>query len=135
MSNTASKPNRGLVKIGKNKAVVNDLDIPALRDDYILVKVVAVALNPADWQDLSEPFDPSSKPLLIGTDFAGIVEAVGDKVTKEFKKGDRVAGLVHGSMLHLFIIFMQAYHFQKNGFIFLCEAECATLSSQSRRQP
>jgi NADPH:quinone reductase-like Zn-dependent oxidoreductase len=29
-------------------------------------------------------------------DYAGVVEEVGSKVTKPFKKGDRVAGFVHG---------------------------------------
>jgi NADPH:quinone reductase-like Zn-dependent oxidoreductase len=32
----------------------------------------------------------------IGCDYAGIVEEVGSKVTKPFKKGDRVCGFAHG---------------------------------------
>lgn len=30
-------------------AEIQDVPIPALRDDYVLVKVKAVALNPTDW--------------------------------------------------------------------------------------
>jgi NADPH:quinone reductase-like Zn-dependent oxidoreductase len=33
----------------------------------------------------------------VGCDYAGVVEAVGPQVKKAFKKGDRVAGFVHGS--------------------------------------
>lgn len=32
----------------------------------------------------------------IGCDFAGIIEEVGSRVTKAWKKGDRVYGFVHG---------------------------------------
>ncbi|KAK9236797.1 protein TOXD [Lipomyces kononenkoae] len=89
--------NRGLVKQGTNHAVVAELPLPSLRDDYILVKTVAVALNPTDWQDLDEDFEPGAKPLLMGCDYAGIVEAVGKNVTKGLQQGDRVMGLVHGT--------------------------------------
>lgn len=33
---------------------------------------------------------------IVGCDYAGIVEEVGSKVTKEWKKGDRIAGFTHG---------------------------------------
>ena len=89
--------NRGLVKRGKDDTAVIDLPLPGLRDDYILVKTIAVALNPADWQDLGEDFTPGSKPLLMGCDYSGIVEAVGPKVAKNLKVGDRVMGSTHGS--------------------------------------
>ena len=93
---TSKPPNRGLVKQGKDEVAVVNLPYPSLRDDYILVKPVAVALNPADWQDLGEDFTGST-PLLIGCDYSGIVEAVGKKVSKDLKKGNRVMGSVHGS--------------------------------------
>lgn len=32
-----------------NKAELQDVPVPALRDDYVLVKVNCVALNPTDW--------------------------------------------------------------------------------------
>jgi NADPH:quinone reductase-like Zn-dependent oxidoreductase len=71
-------------------AVVSDVPIPALRPEYILVRTVAVALNPTDWKSSQGVNDP----VTIGCDYAGIVEDVGEKVTKPFKKGDRVCGFV-----------------------------------------
>lgn len=35
--------------VGVGKAEVQDVFLPRMRDDYILVKVHAVALNPTDW--------------------------------------------------------------------------------------
>jgi len=74
-------------------AVKAEVPIPKLRDDYILVKVKAVALNPTDWKHVDKIADKGSR---IGCDYAGIVEEVGSKVTKGLKKGDRVAGICHG---------------------------------------
>jgi NADPH:quinone reductase-like Zn-dependent oxidoreductase len=71
-------------------AVVSDIPIPALRPEYILVRTVAVALNPTDWKSSQGVNDP----VTIGCDYAGIVEDVGEKVTKPFKKGDHVCGFV-----------------------------------------
>ncbi|KNG81698.1 protein TOXD [Aspergillus nomiae NRRL 13137] len=75
-------------------ALVHDRAMPKLRDDYMLVKTVAVALNPTDWKHIDNLVLESGP--LVGCDYAGIVEEVGPKVTKEFKKGDRVCGMAHG---------------------------------------
>ncbi|KAH8426388.1 zinc-binding alcohol dehydrogenase family protein [Aspergillus melleus] len=78
----------------KHADLVTDHAIPVLRDDYILVKTVAVALNPTDWKHVAFLAPPGP---VVGCDYAGVVEAVGKDVTKPFKKGDRVSGFVHGS--------------------------------------
>jgi len=88
--------NRGLVKQVAGGPALKTLPLPQLRDDYILVKTVAVALNPADWQTLEEEPRPDSKDLLLGCDYSGIVVAVGKDVRKSFKKGQRIAGSAHG---------------------------------------
>lgn len=88
--------NRGLVKTDKNQTAVTNIPFPSLRDDYILVKTIAVALNPADWQNLDEDFESGAKPMLLGNDVAGIVEGVGKNLTKRWKLGDRIVCCVHG---------------------------------------
>jgi NADPH:quinone reductase-like Zn-dependent oxidoreductase len=86
---------KAIVITSPHKAeLVTNHPIPRLRDDYILVKTVSVALNPTDWTDIDD-FDTPG--LLVGCDYAGIVESVGKDVKKSFKKGDRVCGFAHGS--------------------------------------
>ncbi|KAF5878304.1 putative zinc-binding oxidoreductase protein [Botrytis fragariae] len=78
-------------KPGEAKAV--EASIPKLRDDYILIKTKAVALNPTDWKHVEWL---TSNGARVGCDYAGVVEEVGSAVTKDFKKGDRVCGFCHG---------------------------------------
>ncbi|MFL6139815.1 MAG: NAD(P)-dependent alcohol dehydrogenase [Frankiaceae bacterium] len=76
-----------------------DVPVPALVDDGVLVRVRAVSVNPADWfavtgtpylgRALTGLRQPRSR--LVGTDFAGTVEAVGKDVT-QFRPGDEVLG-------------------------------------------
>ncbi|KAG8427469.1 putative secondary metabolism biosynthetic enzyme [Metarhizium acridum] len=75
--------------------VVTDRPIPKLRDGFILVKTVAVGLNPTDWKHVDYVVKEAGP--VVGCDYAGVVEAVGAGVTKPFKKGDRICGMAHGS--------------------------------------
>lgn len=92
--------NYGIVKTAVGEARLQPIPIPRLRDDYILVKTIAVAINPTDWQTIDEQTSPRTKsPTLLGCDFAGIVVEIGKGVEKEWKKGDRIAGMAHGGLL------------------------------------
>jgi len=86
-------PNHAIVIKATGDARLEEAPIPKLRDDYILVKVKAVALNPTDWKHIDYLADPGAR---VGCDYAGVVEEVGSKVTKPFKKGTRVSGFCHG---------------------------------------
>ena len=88
--------NRGIVKLAKGEATLTSVPEPKLPDDSILVKTVAVALNPTDWQTTDETPKPGITRQLLGCDGAGIVVKVGKNVTKDLKKGDRVVGIAHG---------------------------------------
>ncbi|PYI14031.1 zinc-binding oxidoreductase [Aspergillus violaceofuscus CBS 115571] len=83
-----------IITAPQHAKVVDDRPIPRLRDDCILVKTVSVALNPTDWKHIDNLASPG---VLVGCDYAGIVEAVGKAVKKPFAKGDRICGFVHGS--------------------------------------
>ena len=81
------------IKGPRDAQFVTNRRIPHLRDDYMLIKNFAVALNPADWKHIDFMAIAGALP---GCDYAGVVEEVGEKVIKPFKKGDRVCGMCHG---------------------------------------
>ena len=60
----------------------------------VLVKVHATSVNPVDWKIRAghlRAFREYPLPLILGWDFSGVIEAVGDDV-KEWNKGDEVYG-------------------------------------------
>ena len=85
---------KAIVYVDKGEAKIEEVPQPKLRDDYILVKVTTVGLNPTDWKHID--FGMAVPGARVGCDYAGVVEAVGSKVTRKFEKGDRIAGMVHG---------------------------------------
>jgi len=84
---------RAIVVTSPGHAAIESIPMPTLRPDYILVRVHAIALNPTDWKHVEWL---TTKGAKIGCDYSGVVEEVGSKVTKTFKKGDRIAGFAHG---------------------------------------
>src|SRR5437763_6416786 len=84
---------------------VEEIEKPALEDDRVLVRVRASSINKADWYGLiGKPrlfrpmmggiFKPKSRQ--VGTDFAGVVEAVGS-VVEGCSVGDEVFGTRDGA--------------------------------------
>ncbi|KAI9848706.1 MAG: putative secondary metabolism biosynthetic enzyme [Sclerophora amabilis] len=71
--------------------------LPTLRPDEVLVRTMAVALNPCDYK-MHERFPCPG--AIDGCDFSGIIVGIGAGVSatgKSFRIGDRVCGAVHGS--------------------------------------
>lgn len=78
---------------------IEEVEKPDVKDNCILVRVIANSANPADWHIIrGKPFfarltfgllKPAWK--IPGADFAGIVEKTGNGVL-QFKPGDRVFG-------------------------------------------
>jgi hypothetical protein len=93
---SSTMQNFGLLRTDTGIAELRAIPIPELRQGYILVKTVAVALNPTDWTSLDAVGNPGT---IVGCDYAGIVEQVGAGGSNRFKKGDRIAGFAHGGML------------------------------------
>lgn len=83
-----------IIRSPQQAALVYDHPIPALRDGYMRIRTVAVAVNPCDWKQVDGLGSPGT---LLGCDYAGIVEEVAPGGHKSFKKGDRVCGMVHGA--------------------------------------
>ncbi|TVY24189.1 Protein TOXD [Lachnellula hyalina] len=85
--------NKAIIVQKLGLAQVVDAPLPKLRDNYILIEVRAIALNPADWKHIDYLSLPGN---WCGLDYAGVVLEVGSAVTKPFKKGDRICGACHG---------------------------------------
>jgi NADPH:quinone reductase-like Zn-dependent oxidoreductase len=83
---------------------LEDIDMPVVGDDTVLVRVHAASVNALDWHRVrGRPYlvhlsDGLRKPKLprFGVDLAGQVEAVGSNVT-QFRPGDEVFGARTGA--------------------------------------
>lgn len=84
-------------KYGDNSVLQlkEDLEIPKIKNqDEILVKIYSASLNPIDYKmrdGYTQIILPYPLPMIMGHDFSGIVEDIGQNV-KKFKKGDQVYG-------------------------------------------
>lgn len=88
---------KGVFSTAVGEVAIQDAPIPKVRDDYVLVRVKAVAINPTDWKSVDTQ-NGTCVGTKVGCDYAGVVEEVGPAVTKPLKKGDRVAGMTFGSV-------------------------------------
>ena len=80
---------------------LRDVDMPAVGDNDVLVRVRAASVNPLDWHFMrGSPYlvrmlaglsRPRAGAARLGADMSGLVEAVGTNVTG-FRPGDQVFG-------------------------------------------
>lgn len=73
------------------------IDKPRAGAGEVLVRILASGTNPIDYKIRTgqAPYAMPELPAVLGTDLAGVVEAVGEGVTA-FKAGDEVYGLTGG---------------------------------------
>ena len=82
-----------------NQVRIENMPKPKLKSNDVMIRVYATTVNRTDCGVLTgSPYIfrffvgwPKPRTPILGTDFAGIVEGVGEKVTK-FKVGDKVWG-------------------------------------------
>jgi len=75
-----------------------ELEQPVPSGNQVLVKIAATTINPFDIKVRSGAMKddvPVHFPFIPGSDFAGTIEEVGEKVTR-LKKGDKVFGIAFG---------------------------------------
>ena len=72
--------------------VVHDVEVPIIQPDEVLIRVHAASVNPIDWKRRDGAYGKSGFPMILGQDYAGIVQVVGDEV-RQFAQGDRVFGV------------------------------------------
>ena len=103
---TPTNPMKAILscEYGVENLQLREIEKPTPADDEVLVRVRAASVNPADGHLIRDSWMArllgglrKPKNTRFGTDFAGVVEAVGKKV-KEFKRGDEVFGAKNGAV-------------------------------------
>lgn len=77
---------------GPDVLALNEIDMPPLTDDQVLVRLVATSINPVDYKTREGKFavvKESDLPMVPGRDVAGTIESDGGR----FKAGERVYGM------------------------------------------
>jgi len=89
-----------LKRYGKaDQLAFSDIPRPTIKPDEILVQVHAVGLNPIDYMIPKGAFKPILKfqlPATMGSDLAGVVVEVGNRVTR-FRPGDSIFASIFDS--------------------------------------
>src|SRR5438045_6927231 len=105
-SATPSNPIKAIVncEYGVENLQLRDIEKPMPKDNEVLVRARAASVNPADGHLIRgawpmRPMTGMRKPknIRFGTDFSGVVEAIGKNVT-DFKTGDEVFGAKNGAV-------------------------------------
>ncbi|PSR84843.1 2-methylene-furan-3-one reductase [Actinidia chinensis var. chinensis] len=78
----------------------SSVSVPTVKDDEVLIRVFAAALNPVDFKRRQGKFKASDSPLptVPGYDVSGVVVKVGTQV-KSLKEGDEVYGNINEKAL------------------------------------
>ena len=106
LSATPSNPMKAILncEYGVENLQLQDIEKPTPNENEVLVRVHAASVNPVDGHTirgawLMRPMSGMRKPknTRFGTDFAGVVAAVGKDVT-DFKPGDEVFGAKNGAV-------------------------------------
>ena len=70
-----------------------DVPVPKPGTNEMLVRVHAAGVNPVDWKIRHGLLGQGPLPQMMGSDFSGVVEALGSGV-RDFRVGDAVFGIV-----------------------------------------
>ena len=83
---------------GKNDLRLEEFELPAIRDDEILAKVISDSICMSSYKAASQgpdhkrvPNDVAENPIIIGHEFCGEIIEVGAKWQDQFKAGDKYA--------------------------------------------
>lgn len=114
---------------------------PALADDRLLVHVYAASVNPLDWHFLrGEPYVMRLQAGLglpanprLGVDYAGVVVAVGSKVTR-FRPGDAVMGGRRGSFAEYISVAEEGAIARKPDSVSFADAAAAPIAAVTALQ-
>ncbi|MGK6317172.1 NADP-dependent oxidoreductase [Neorhizobium sp. DT-125] len=80
--------------------VCDDMPVPEIGPDEVLIRTYAAGINPADWRTRNGQFSamrPATFPLTLGLDVAGTVEAAGAQANG-FRPGDKAIARAEGAL-------------------------------------
>ncbi|MEL0081888.1 MAG: NADP-dependent oxidoreductase [Gammaproteobacteria bacterium] len=89
---------------GNELLQVGERPDPVVKSGQLMVRVHAASVNPIDWkvgQGYFRLVPGQRMPCILGSDFSGVIESVGDSVSG-FAVGDEVMGLLGGGVGHTF---------------------------------
>jgi NADPH:quinone reductase-like Zn-dependent oxidoreductase len=118
---------------------LEEVELPGVPDDGVLVRVHASSVNPVDLFPLSgagrlvRRLTGKRKRDLLGTDFAGTVQSVGKNVTR-FRPGDQVFGGEHGSFAEYICVSESAALALKPANVSFDEAGCGGVAALTALQ-
>jgi NADPH:quinone reductase-like Zn-dependent oxidoreductase len=95
---------------GPEVLTLNEIEKPVPQNDEVLVKIISTTINPFDMKVRSgnmQSVMPVNLPYTPGTDLSGIVESVGNNVSR-LKIGDEVFATTFGSTYTEYIALKEA---------------------------
>jgi NADPH:quinone reductase-like Zn-dependent oxidoreductase len=98
MHTSDSLINKAAILVKPNTPLeVQDRPVPIPGQGQLLLRSHSVAINPSDWM-MQQNKTQNQLPLILGSDIAGTVEAIGDEShSPRFRVGDRVCAFTGGS--------------------------------------
>ena len=81
---------KAMVYLGPKTMEVQEIPKPELKPDEVLVRVSACGICGSDVHGYLGQNGRRIPPMVMGHEFAGVIEALGEGVTRGFKAGDRV---------------------------------------------
>lgn len=91
---------KGVRLYGAGDVRLEEFELPPLKSDEILLKIMSDSMCMSTWKEcklgaehIRVPNDVGENPVIIGHEFSGIIERVGDKWKEEYKEGERFAVL------------------------------------------
>ncbi|HEY9258100.1 NADP-dependent oxidoreductase [Chitinophaga sp.] len=134
-----------LERLDKNASLeLSETPVPVPGPTEVLIQTKAIGINPVDYKTLEDFTTPTGiraswapaldgiSPLILGSDIAGVVTAVGSEITK-FKVGDEVFGMIrmpgHGRVYAEYVAAPAVHLAKKPNNITFNEAAAATLAA------
>ena len=89
---------KGVRLYAKDDIRLEEFELPEIKDDEILVKVMSDSICMSTWKMVKQgadhkrvPADVADHPIIIGHEFAGDIVKVGKKWQDKFKPGQKFA--------------------------------------------